>query len=185
MQYQRESIEAMIAGRKSQTRRPVQESDRYYLASDPGGRPRFVRYLRGCPAKGWDVDRVERVDSAGRWRTLFSVGSRRAICPGRGKKAVGHLVVKRIRLVPAERISDYDAKAEGLVWRPDLECWVANVLGEPWAGLTASSCFGKVISVPFTQRASPTKFLWAIHWDDWAIKWVPAHARFFGYPNQY
>lgn len=188
MIFSPESIEAMIGGRKDQTRRVAQPTDRYWLASDPDGRHRTVQYTRGVPVlEGLDVVKVERTNAAGRVYVPFSVGKDIAVCPGRGKKATGRLTVKRLRLVRADVITEADALAEGVVLRSNSDFYPrpgfyeAKFKGVAVHRDRAADAFLAGLAV-MHPRGFPSRYLWALTFK--ANKWVPSRAVYFGFQRQ-
>jgi len=97
MQFKPAMIEAIKAGRKTQTRRPMKLGD-FILWNGP---PHRV---------GAQVTMI--CDQMGhiRWR----LGGRYSICPGRGKPRIGIIQVIRMRSDCVGQISAQDALAEGL-----------------------------------------------------------------------
>jgi len=170
-----ESIVAMVNGSKIQTRRVAQPGDRYHLASDPQ-RPRFLQYVRGVPTQGWDVLKVLRTNKAGRLYSPFYKGQSIAVCPGRGKKAVGRIRLTRIRLVPVDRITWRDASGEGVyrqIHYPDgiPHHYRMDYNGHTTVGRTPPEAFlGGFARVH--PKGTPTKYLWALTFI--AFGWVPS-----------
>jgi hypothetical protein len=88
---------------KWQTRRPEQDGDRYDALNS----------------------RVVRTSRNGRAMTLWQVGKKYAIQPGRAKKGLGHFEVVNIRSEDVRHISHDDAMAEGFASRLDfLAVWI-------------------------------------------------------------
>jgi hypothetical protein len=84
----------VLAGRKTQTRRPVQASDVWQPNAYTG--------------------EITMVQSRPHYRTRFYVLHDYAVQPGRGKKSTGRIRITRIRYVAqAMDISEADARAEG------------------------------------------------------------------------
>jgi len=94
-----ENVELILKGIKTQTRRP-----RKSLESSIGQNGEIV------PGSG--------IVSC-RWKWI--VGKGYAVQPGRGKKAVGRILLTGIRLEQVGEISAFDAHAEGVdLWQPDM-----------------------------------------------------------------
>ena len=109
MQFRPEMIEAIKAGKKTQTRRPVKPGD-FQLWDHSPVRP-SARVITVCDGKG-------RV----RWR----IYGRYSICPGRGKDRVGLILLTGIRSEHVNQISEQDALAEGFENREAfLAAWKA------------------------------------------------------------
>jgi hypothetical protein len=84
----------VLAGRKTQTRRPVQPSDVWQPNAHTG--------------------EITMVQSRPHYRTRFFVGHDYAVQPGRGKRSTGRIRVTRLRYIAqAMDISEADARAEG------------------------------------------------------------------------
>lgn len=60
------------------------------------------RLVSNKPRSPWFVDRCG-----------LTVGQDYAVCPGRGKSAIGRVMVTDVSLVPLDPISDEEARAEG------------------------------------------------------------------------
>jgi len=108
MQFRPEMIEAIKAGRKTQTRRPMKVGDnldhRHSSADDRWG--------------------AEVIDLRG--RTRWMQGKRYSLCPGRGKDRVGLIQITGIRSERVDEISEQDALAEGFESREAfLAAWKA------------------------------------------------------------
>ena len=175
MIFSPESITAMVNGSKVQTRRIATAGDRYQLVSDPQ-RPRFLNYIRGVPTAGWDVLRVLRTNVAGRVYCPFFKGQSLAVCPGRGKKAVGRIRITRIRLVPADRILERDALAEGVYRQINWEAGHVHHFRMDYHGMiTTGRTPQEVFLDGFRKvhpKGTPTRFLWALTFI--ALQWVPS-----------
>jgi len=90
------TIEQLLKGEKTQTRRPVKEGDRPLLDEDG------------------KVMAVENRNAAGRPFTRYRVGAEYAVQPGRGKHSVGRIELLEIRYCEhAGQLSERDARAEG------------------------------------------------------------------------
>jgi hypothetical protein len=92
MQFHEDMVAAILAGSKTQTRRPFQPYDVVKRGGPPFAEIQSVR------RKGY---------------LLWQVGKTYAVCPGRGKRGVGRILVKRIRDEWMSTISEEDALAEG------------------------------------------------------------------------
>jgi hypothetical protein len=91
MIFKPELAQAILDGRKTQTRRLVTGNTKW-----------------DSPQK----DRVVHVSYPTHW-TKWEVGKDYAVCPGRGKKAVGRIRITGIRRERLKQISHNDAVAEG------------------------------------------------------------------------
>jgi len=96
MQFQPESIEKILAGKKTQTRRPALPSDEIVRTMTQG------KY----PERG-----VYQVFRNGRLH--WQCGKTYAVCPGRGKKQVARIKVWRIKWEDVRNMSYEDIIAEG------------------------------------------------------------------------
>ena len=104
MLFKLELCEAILAGRKTQTRRVEKPGDvELYDQKVIGGK--IVDYIRAVVRNG---------------RVLWEVGRTYAIQPGRGKKAVGRFLLTDIRQEQLRDISEEDAEAEGF---PFYDTW--------------------------------------------------------------
>jgi len=98
MQFKRELANKILAGEKTQTRRPVKVNE-YQTTHD---------------------DLVEVRNGRLKWR----VGKTYSVQPGRGKKGEGFMKLTSIRREKVESITEDDVMAEGLVSRDKfLEIW--------------------------------------------------------------
>jgi len=91
-----EHTEKVLAGAKTQTRRLQQPGDE--AVRDKDGR----------------IVAVTRLDKNGRRRLLYHVDFSYAACPGRGKRAMGHITITAIRDQCVQDITEEDARAEGV-----------------------------------------------------------------------
>jgi hypothetical protein len=98
MQFTPDSIALIQSGIKTVTRRPCKECDEILDVRIPNG-------------SGYDI--FEAVFRNG--RRMWMVGNDYAICPGRGKKAVGRLRITSLRLQTLGEITDEDALLEGMI----------------------------------------------------------------------
>lgn len=101
MNFTPDMMALVLAGKKTQTRRPMKE-----------GEYRKLRYSS-------PISRYPAVYSANN-RMKWAVNEDVAICPGRGKKAVGRIRITAIRMERPLEISADDARAEGF---PDREAF--------------------------------------------------------------
>jgi uncharacterized protein YqfB (UPF0267 family) len=109
MQFKPVMIEAIKAGRKTQTRRPVKPGD-------------FRLWDRSPVRPGTQVIAVCDVKGRLRWRN----GGRYSVCPGRGKDRVGLIQITGIGSERVDKISEQDARAEGFESREAfLAAWKA------------------------------------------------------------
>lgn len=101
-QFKKELADRILAGKKTQTRRPVKESDSFRF--DGGAYPEVHR----------------------NGRLLWYKPGIYAIQPGRGKPRVGHLQIKDIKIEDVRNISLEDAIAEGFESQLGfLATWIA------------------------------------------------------------
>lgn len=89
------TADKVLAGEKTQTRRPVKPDD--FMTSHFG------------------IDRVERSG-----RTLWEVGRTYAVQPGRTAKSVGRIRLTNIRIEKLYQITNADARAEGFSGRDEF-----------------------------------------------------------------
>ena len=97
MIFKPDSIALIEQGIKTQTRRPVKDSE---IGWHPG-------YPTDAPTSEVRFGTHDRI----KWQ----VGRTYAVCPGRGKPSVGRIKLLAIRREPVNAIMDDDARAEGLV----------------------------------------------------------------------
>lgn len=93
MLFTPDNAQKVIAGLKTQTRRPQQELDEAYITYSYDLTPRIV-FRAG--------------------RLLWQVGKTYAVQPGRGKASIGRILLKSIRKERVNEISEADAMAEGV-----------------------------------------------------------------------
>lgn len=96
MQFKPEMIEAIKAGRKTQTRRPIKDRDFQFWPH-----PEILEQSHICA--------VYNKDCRPRWQ----IGRRYSVCPGRGKNRVALIEIISIWQEPVGQISGDDAHAEG------------------------------------------------------------------------
>jgi hypothetical protein len=102
-------IEAIKAGRKTQTRRPMKAGDVQWW-----DHPEIPEYE--LKSKVYD----------GKGRIRWRVGHCYSICPGRGKLGIGFIEILAIWRQPVREISEADALAEGFENREAfLAAWKA------------------------------------------------------------
>jgi hypothetical protein len=106
MLFSPDMLTAVLEGRKTQTRRPVKDGEtlvnRWYSISKP--------YVRA----------VHTATNRKKWMVTDDI----AICPGRGKKAVGRIEITGIRHERFIDISESDARAEGFA---DSDAFFAKI----------------------------------------------------------
>jgi hypothetical protein len=95
MLFSKDMLEAVLAGRKTQTRRPVKDGERLVWRTYCLSKPAVRAVLTPTNRKKWMV-----TDDV-------------AVCPGRGKKAVARIEITSINVEAASVISEADARAEG------------------------------------------------------------------------
>lgn len=105
MQFTRENAEKVMAGTKTQTRRPVKNGEKFYSS------------FLGLPAKVIDAN----------GRIKWQEGRTYSVQPGRGKSGIG-----KIRLIHIERerlqdITGGDCIAEGIAATPGKSLWHEDI----------------------------------------------------------
>ncbi len=141
MQFTRENAEKVMAGRKTQTRRPVKAGDVDLVKPLPQSRIYFQRDKMYCATPIELVDQLEITGVEHNGRKKWNVGQDYAVQPGRGKHAIGRLRITNIRQKCAGDISKADAIAEGFEsvqgfidiwtrlygeWAPEQPVWVLD-----------------------------------------------------------
>ena len=102
MQFKPELAALVMAGTKRQTRRPVKPGQELLITDMAGG-------YRGVACNG---------------RNVYEVGKDYAVCPGRGKHAVGRILITEIRQEDVREIEHEDVIAEGFQHRGEFfEVW--------------------------------------------------------------
>lgn len=101
MQFKTEMIEAIKAGRKTQTRRLCKPGER-------------LSYLDGLKA----MSNARVLDR--RQHVRYRVGGHYSMCPGRGQRRVGLIRLSAIRLELVAVISEKDSDAEGFHSRDEF-----------------------------------------------------------------
>jgi hypothetical protein len=100
-QFKKELAELVMAGTKTQTRRPVKEGDSFHKGPDI-----------------WSNQEVHRN------RLLWHKGGIYAVQPGRGKPGIGHIQITNIKIEDVRNISHEDVLAEGFESRSEfLHVW--------------------------------------------------------------
>lgn len=99
MNFKPELLAKILAGEKTQTRRPVQPGQHAVYSLYPG-----------------DVDRIVMINQERRGK-VYGIFQEYAICPGRGKRHVARFKLLSIREEDVRCISDDDVKAEGFAHR--------------------------------------------------------------------
>jgi len=102
MLFKPELCQAILAGRKTQTRRLVQEGE--FAVNQHG-------YNIPDPVWGDTIDAVYSPKGTLKWQ----VGRTYAIQPSRGKKAVGRFLLLSMRREKLQPISEADIEAEGVI----------------------------------------------------------------------
>lgn len=100
MNFTPDMLELVLSGKKTQTRRPVKETE-------------YGNCWRLDGEEDWEINEVLADMSDSTSRAKWVVGKDYAVCPGRGKKAVARMTITRIRKERAIDISEDDARAEG------------------------------------------------------------------------
>ena len=136
MQFTRENAEMVMAGRKTQTRRPVKA---WWTVND-----RDWHQLPGYGQRGSldaVIDCTVSIFPTEKHRIKWQVGKDYAVQPGRGKHAIGRMCITNIRQERAGDISEADAIAEGFdgvqgfidiwtalygKWTPEQAVWVLD-----------------------------------------------------------
>lgn len=114
MQFKPELVDMILAGRKTQTRRPVKEGDYALIAA------RFKTRVNNTG----DLEFVEPEKIVGvkrMRRRLWNLNHTYAICPGRGKPQVARFRLLAIRQEDVRNISVMDSVAEGFV--NEIDFW--------------------------------------------------------------
>jgi hypothetical protein len=112
MQFAQNLIEKILAGEKTQTRRPVKPADRFdWLGQNGKYYPCLVSEFR----TGLHVYRIYR-----NHRLLWQVGKTYAICPGRGKPQIARFRILHISMEDVRLISDGDVRREGFKYHTDF-----------------------------------------------------------------
>lgn len=117
MNFAPDMLKKVLAGEKTQTRRPVKAGDQTTFRIG-------IQYLlyHNVPEKHWESLPVDAKDAPTRLpllrvlrggRTKWRVGNSYAAAPGRGKLAVCRYALLKIRYEPPVEISEDDARAEG------------------------------------------------------------------------
>jgi len=132
--FKGDSIDLILRGEKTQTRRPVKATDRKRIIDGFEG----VAYMWGT---GW------------RWK--WRIGHTYAIQPGRGKKAVGRFRLTGIRCERVADVSDVDAALEGIAYRRGSLTYGSTKL----EGKTASEAY-----LNLWQRIYPKSDLTEMAW---------------------
>lgn len=116
MNFKAELLAKVLAGKKTQTRRPVKAGE---CAKDV-----WEHYLKvDHPLFTQEVGSILRVDDA-RGRTRYEFGKQYAVCPGRGKKGQGVVRLIDIRFEDVRNISITDVCAEGFEYPGEfLKVW--------------------------------------------------------------
>jgi hypothetical protein len=92
MQFTKDLVEAILAGRKTHTRRPAKGGEALVMSSS------------FCVYKDYFSDTA---------RLKWEVGRTYAVQPGRGKRAVARFLLKNLRQEVVSHITEEDAIAEG------------------------------------------------------------------------
>lgn len=112
------TIDAVLSGRKTQTRRIVKPGD-FYDGHDEYVNENGITVVQFPGVYRWNKN------NDGGSRTVYAVGQTYAAQPGRGKASVARIRVLDIRRGDARQISDEDVVAEGFKDRNEfLHTWV-------------------------------------------------------------
>lgn len=105
MQFTPENCQLILDGKKTMTRRVVKPGETFYLHEtfEDGGIVRVVIPNKACWLGNSDKE----------YRSKWEYHHTYAICPGRGKKAVGRIRITAIRREKLQDISEEDSCAEG------------------------------------------------------------------------
>jgi hypothetical protein len=113
MLFAPDMLKAVLEGRKHQTRRPVKDGD-WVKWQLPADMPDFLETTHHSYVDVMTADDDCAILSViRRDRPQWRVGQTYAVCPGRGKKGVGRILITDIRAESPCLISDDDARAEG------------------------------------------------------------------------
>jgi hypothetical protein len=98
MLFTLENAIKVMNGKKTQTRRAVQDGDKLEWAGVPGDSPQVV------------ISRPNDLYHRAKWQIARTY----AVQPGRGKPAIGRIEITAIRRERLQAISAYDAEMEGI-----------------------------------------------------------------------
>lgn len=149
MIFMPDSIDLILSGRKTQTRRPVKEGEMvaaegHTITAVYGQSPYCIA---GKHAQG---------------RLKWQVGRTYTICPGRGKKAVGRLTLRGIRCERVRDVTDIGAALEGICYDPDRAalCYGSTLL----EGKTGAEAYLSLWRTLY-PKSDLTELCWVLSWD--------------------
>ncbi len=121
MQFNK-TADLVLSLKKKETRRPALMTDRLWIPLLNGLTPMTLeRYIEDGYVP-FQIAQVDRLDSTGKYRKLFSVGQDYSICPGRGKRQLGRF---KLEWIYAELLQDIDGRdaAREIGWGEEcLDC---------------------------------------------------------------
>src|SRR5688572_4332156 len=138
MNFKPELLAKVLAGEKTQTRRPVHDGDGYFDLNRDGFSTRYT-----VPS-GF----VDTVIDGKSGRVRYEVGRIYAVCPGRGKSGQGFIRLTRIRYEDVRCINHEDTIAEGFTspfafWLVWCGFYVPNVMYKLQGWQDLSDMFGE------------------------------------------
>jgi hypothetical protein len=139
-----ESVDLILNGKKTQTRRPVDMMHHAFMHES--GDQSIVYNV-------WSEKDMPR--------TIWAVGKDYAVCPGRGKHQVARFVLDAIRRERLCDITDADAIAEGVVRRED-GLYEARIRGITTVDERPSEAFKEGWKNLY-PKSDLTELVWALH----------------------
>jgi hypothetical protein len=153
------TIDKVLSGAKTQTRRPVKFMDGYITVPDT-----LDLYRKVMTAKKKDFNDNGLIYQGFSSRVRFEVGKTYAVQSGRGQKGVARIEVLSIRQEDVREISRADVAAEGFANRHDFfKTWVS--MHDPSAsdGLANDTDFIQMTEVDFLNKRPAERYLaWAL-----------------------